>query len=111
MGVNQKNSLARANISSLHYLTVPPCSSGENSAMLAANKGLEEVALVIGGLAAVHEMEDDLIWRLMKNLDVIRGKVLRRLDDRTLEGGVPERRPNLKPHPAIEDFLLNLRRK
>ena len=69
----------------------------------------EELALVIGGLAAVHEMEDDLVWRLVKNLDVVRGKALRRLEDRTEKEG-PERSPNLKPHPAIEDFLRNLRR-
>jgi len=72
----------------------------------------EEVALVIGGLVAVHEIEDDLVWRLVKNLDVIRGKVLRRLEDKELadEGSPPPRRPSLKPHPAIEDFLLTLRR-
>jgi hypothetical protein len=72
----------------------------------------EEEALVIGGLVAVHEVDDDLVWRLVKNLDVIRGKVLRRLEDSTQsdEDGRPLRRPNLKPHPAIEDFLLSLRR-
>lgn len=72
----------------------------------------EEEALVIGGLVAVHEMDDDLVWRLVKNLDVIRGKVLRRLDDKAPGDGdgAPPRRPNLKPHPAIEDFLLSLRR-
>jgi hypothetical protein len=72
----------------------------------------EEEALVIGGLVAVHEMDDDLVWRLVKNLDVIRGKVLRRLEDEAPadEDGPPRRRPNLKPHPAIEDFLLSLRR-
>lgn len=75
------------------------------------NDLFEEEALVIGGLAAVHEMDDDLIWRLMKNLDVIRGKALRRLDDRTCGSEAPESRPNLRPHPAIEDFLQNLRRK
>lgn len=75
------------------------------------NDLFEEVALVIGGLAAVHDINDDLIWRLMKNLDVIRGKALRRFDDRDSEnGGAPEKRPNLKPHPAIEDFLRNVRR-
>lgn len=74
------------------------------------NNLFEEVALVIGGLAAVHEMDDDLIWRLMKNLDVIRGKALRRFDDRDSGDEAPEGRPNLKPHPAIEDFLRNLRR-
>lgn len=75
------------------------------------NDLFEEVALVIGGLAAVHEMDDDLVWRLMKNLDVIRGKALHRIDDRTSEAKSHEGRPNLKPHPAIEGFLLNLRRK
>lgn len=74
------------------------------------NDLFEEVALVIGGLAAVHEMDDDLIWRLVKNLDVIRGKALRRIEDRNSENDVPERKPKLKPHPAIEDFLRNLRR-
>ena len=76
------------------------------------NDLFEEEALVIGGLVAVHEMDDDLVWRLVKNLDVIRAKVLRRLNDRDTgeEGASGPRRPNLKPHPAIEDFLLSLRR-
>ncbi len=72
----------------------------------------EEEALVIGGLVAVHKVEDDVIWRLVKNIDVIRRKVLRRLEDKAPEegDGSPPKRPNLKPHPAIEDFLLSLRR-
>ncbi len=72
------------------------------------NNLFEEEALVIGGMVAVHEMDDDLVWRLMKNLDVIRGKVLRRLEDMASDdpGSQPPRRPNLKPHPAIEEFLL-----
>ena len=76
------------------------------------NDLFEEEALVIGGLVAVHEMDDDLVWRLVKNLDVIRGKILRRLEDKVTsdEDGTPPRRPNLKPHPAIEDFLLSVRR-
>ena len=72
----------------------------------------EEEALVIGGLVAIHKMDDDLVWRLVKNLDVIRGKILRRLDDEP-PGDEPQpwyRRPSMKPHPAIEDFLLSLRR-
>lgn len=72
----------------------------------------EEEALVIGGLVAVHDVDDDLVWQLMKNLDVIRRKVLRRLEDRApVDGNEPApRKPNLKPHPAIEHFLLSLRR-
>lgn len=72
----------------------------------------EEEALVIGGLVAVHEVDDDLVWRLVKNLDVIRSKILRRLEDKELpvDTGFPPHRPHLKPHPAIEDFLLSLRK-
>jgi len=76
------------------------------------NDLFEEEALVIGGLVAVHRVDDDLVWRLVKNLDVIRGKALRRIEARNgHDAGVnAAARPNLKPHPAIEDFLLNLRR-
>jgi len=74
----------------------------------------EEEALLIGGILAVHGMEDDLVWRLIRNLDVIRGRVLRKLDDREEDecdgDGSPEKRINLKPHPAIQDFLLKIRR-
>jgi len=73
------------------------------------NDLFEEEALVIGGLIAVYEMDDDLVWRLIKNLDVIRGKILRRLEDQA-PVDEPPRRPNLKPHPAIEEFLRSLRR-
>lgn len=72
----------------------------------------EEEALVIGGLVAVHKVDDDLVWRLVKSLDVIRGKILRRLEDEEPadESRPHHQKPNLKPHPAIEDFLLSLRR-
>jgi len=75
------------------------------------NDLFEEEALVIGGLVAVHRLDDDLVWRLVKNLDVIRGKALRRIEAGGDGGnGGATARPNLKPHPAIEDFLLAVRR-
>jgi hypothetical protein len=76
------------------------------------NDLFEEEALVIGGLVAVHKLDDDLVWRLIKNLDVIRMRTLRRLNDEPADDEAKSwyRRPNLKPHPAIEDFLLSLRR-
>ena len=72
----------------------------------------EEEAFVIGGLAAIHEMDDNLVRRLMRSLEVIRGKALRRLGDGTPGGGgVAKRsRERVKPHPAIEEFLRSLRR-
>ncbi len=75
------------------------------------NDLFEEEALVIGGLVAVYELDDELVWRLIKNLDVIRGKMLRRLEDQASVDaeGPPARRPMLKPHPAIEEFLRAIR--
>lgn len=71
-----------------------------------------EQALVIGGLVAVHRVDDDVVWRLVKNMDLIRRRFLRRLDDDGPDDGgaaIPKR-PNLKPHPAIEDYLSMLGR-
>jgi len=72
----------------------------------------EEEALLVGGLAAVRGMDDDLVWRLMRSLDAIRRKVLRRLGDTGPDdgGGMPSEQSNLKPHPAVEEFLIKMRR-
>ncbi|MBE0568405.1 MAG: hypothetical protein IH577_01855 [Deltaproteobacteria bacterium] len=76
------------------------------------NDLFEEEALVIGGLVAVHKVDDDIVWRLIRNIDAIRRKFLKRLEeeDPDDDGGGPPRRPNLNPHPAIEEFLLSVRR-
>jgi hypothetical protein len=71
----------------------------------------EEAGCVIAGIVAMHEVPDDVVWQLMRNLDAIRREMVRRLG----ESGDPEEpqewRPNLQPHPAIEEFLLRLRGK
>ena len=74
------------------------------------NDLFEEEALVLGGLVALHEVDDDVVWRLVRSLDAIRRKFLRRLEEKGPDDDGPPKRPNLKPHPAIEDFLLSLRR-
>jgi hypothetical protein len=72
----------------------------------------EEAALVLGGLLAVHRAEEDFVWRLVKSLDVIRCKAVRRINECDAGPSAEARRPktHLLPHPAIEDFLLKLRR-
>ncbi len=67
------------------------------------NRIFEEIGLVLGGLVAIHSIdpEDDFIWRLCKNLDVIRTKILRRVS--------PDPKPNLKPHPAVEELIRRCR--
>ncbi|MFH1690266.1 MAG: hypothetical protein ABIE42_08515 [Candidatus Eisenbacteria bacterium] len=72
----------------------------------------EEEVLVIGGLVAIHDLDDDLVWRLVRSLSAIRGRVLRRLDDElSLDEMEPqEQRPKARSHPAVSEFLRSLRR-
>jgi hypothetical protein len=85
---------------------------GKEEVRALINDIFEQQGLLIGGLVAVHKVEDDLVWRLIRNIDAIRRKFLRRLEETGPddEGGGAHRRLNLKPHPAIEEFLLSVRR-
>lgn len=72
----------------------------------------EEAALVLGGLVAVHRVDDDFVWRFVKSLDAVCSKAFRRIDERdtSAEADAADAESHLRPHPAIEDFLLKLRR-
>jgi len=74
------------------------------------NDLFEEEALVIGGLVAVSQVDDDLVWRLFRNLDVIRKRSLHRIETHAMVSGKKRTgsRVNLKPHPAIEAFLSEI---
>jgi hypothetical protein len=73
-------------------------------------EALDDIALVIGGAAAIHGLDDDLIWSVMKRLDRIRVRLLR-----DLKGLAPrdESEPNpARPprvHAAVEEFLVRNR--
>lgn len=71
-----------------------------------------EVALVFGGIFAVHEVPDEAVWQLMKHLDIAHGNALAKLDG--IEPG-PDRpaspRHGFETHPAVEALLLKLKRR
>jgi len=70
----------------------------------------EEEALALGGLVALHGVDDQLVWRLVRNMDAVRSKALRWLEEkepRDLDRASPAGMPP-KPHPAIEEFLRKL---
>ena len=72
----------------------------------------EETTLVLGGLVAVHRVDDDFVWRFVKGLDAVSSKAFRRIDERDTgaDADTGDAESRLRPHPAIEDFLLKLRR-
>lgn len=71
---------------------------------------LDDIALVVGSAAALHRLDDDLTWTLMKRLDRIRVRLLRDLK------GI-SRRDDFEPtvaqpprvHAAVDEFLFRNR--
>jgi hypothetical protein len=66
----------------------------------------EDVALLIGGTAALHAWEDDAIWALVRRLDRVRARALSRLAHAGGPvGGEPGASFPRRMHPAVEGFL------
>jgi hypothetical protein len=70
----------------------------------------DDIALVVGGVVVLHNLDDDLTWTLMKRLDRIRIRLLRDLRGQARRD---EFDPSLaKPprvHPAVDEFLARNR--
>ena len=69
-----------------------------------------ELILCLGGIFAVQEVDDTLVWQVTKSFDVIyqrtRARLLQRAGPREKE--LPRRR--VEPHPAVEDLLTRIGR-
>jgi hypothetical protein len=53
-----------------------PVASRANPESL-VRESLDDIALVIGGAAALHHIDDNLVWSVMKRLDRIRIRLLK----------------------------------
>jgi hypothetical protein len=62
----------------------------------------EDVALLIGGAAALHQLEDGVLQGLVRRLDRVRARALSRL---ARAAGQPAPECPHRLHPAIEGFL------
>lgn len=69
----------------------------------------EEQAMVLGGLVALRRVDDDLVWSVVHGLDGVRRRALRRVSAPRRGTSCRSERP-LEPHPAIQDFLVRIRR-
>lgn len=71
----------------------------------------EEEALAIGGLVETHPIDDEVVQRLMQSLSIVRKKALLRVEDSSgLAANHPRNRALGGPHPAIEEFLVQIGR-
>ena len=73
-------------------------------------RALDDIALIIGSAAALHQLDDDLVWTVMKRLDRVRVQLLRDLGG--LSSGGQRWSTVPKPprvHAAVEEFLVRNR--
>src|SRR6516225_7541609 len=70
----------------------------------------DDIALLVGSVAALHNIDDDLLWTLMKRLDRIRVKLLRNLLGGTArEDFEPAALRPPRTHAAVDEFLARNR--
>lgn len=72
-------------------------------------EAFDDIALVIGGAAVIHHLDDDLTWTLMKRLDLIRMRLLRDLKGLARQEFEPALPKVPRVHAAVEEFLLRNR--
>jgi hypothetical protein len=88
---------------------------GQPDAMLAGQEAIirdafDDVGLVVGGIAVIHNLDDDLVWTLMKRLDRIRVRLLRSLKGASAqEAFEPGARKPPRTHAAVDEFLFRNR--
>jgi hypothetical protein len=71
----------------------------------------EETALAIGGLIAIHPVDDQVVARLFASLHVIRDKAMCRIEGTQWGESRPQSgHRTSEPHPAVEEFLARLGR-
>lgn len=70
----------------------------------------DDIALLVGSIAAIHSLDDDILWSLMKRLDRIRVKLLRNLQGgATREDFEPASMRPPRTHAAVDEFLARNR--
>ena len=70
----------------------------------------DDIALLVGSIAAIHSLDDDILWSLMKRLDRIRVRLLRNLQGgASRESFEPEAMRPPRTHAAVDEFLVRNR--
>ena len=67
-----------------------------------------EEALLIGSLAIVHDLDDEVVWALCRNLDRIRMRFQKKLGRANRRRENPLNSVHVKQHPAVREMLRRL---
>ena len=86
----------------------PPAIAAAHEALV--RDSFDDIALLVGSAAAIYNLDDDILWTVMKRLDRIRVRLLRNLSGAT---GREEFEPTAvrppRTHPAVDEFLARNR--
>ena len=89
--------------------TPDPADSAQPTESL-VRAALDDIALLVGGAAALHQLEDDLVWTLTKRMDRIRVRLLRDLKGLAHRDEFePKTTKPPRVHAAVEEFLIRNR--
>jgi len=86
----------------------PPAIAAAHEALI--RDSFDDIALLVGSAAAIHNLDDDILWTVMKRLDRIRVRLLRNLSGITgREDFEPTTVRPPRTHPAVDEFLARNR--
>ena len=102
------NSAPSATKSNTDQSPVPPRAQIDTERLV--RETFDDIALVIGGVAVLHHLDDDLTWTLMKRLDRIRVRLLRDLKGTSRHDDFePAIAQPPRVHAAVDEFLVRNR--
>lgn len=71
---------------------------------------VEEIALVLAGIFALHGVANEVVWQAMKHIDMAHEAALAKLEGLEPRGGASTKpRPASLAHPAVEALISKLR--
>lgn len=89
--------------------TPAPAVSSPPSTESLVRVALDDIALVVGGAAAVNRIDDDLTWTLMARIDRIRIRLLRDLKGIARHDMDPTIAQPPRIHGAVDEFIARNR--
>jgi len=78
----------------------------DDDSTVAVKDAFDDVALLIGSVAAARNLPDDLVQALISRLDRVRVRTLRRLSDDHAHSDRQHKGEPPRLHPAVEGFLF-----
>jgi hypothetical protein len=68
-----------------------------------------DLALCLGGIFLVHQVQDRVVWSVMKGLDDLYVSARERAEQASPTEPIVRQTRDMTPHPAVEGFLQKIK--